>query len=162
MIKLCVYIFIGFENKQKFKTKILRLARVGISPHQKNSVDYNMIWLFFITQKANSCYETHIQKSMKSQSITDSIILQGTRKLFNIFVFFCKLSVVCQIYEADVMIKYSLFRTIIFGILCLQQLCYVFGKIIILLEFTHYARFALSFALLWYFFNEILAINGGI
>ena len=33
MIKLCVYIFIGFENKQKFKTKILRLARVGISPY---------------------------------------------------------------------------------------------------------------------------------
>ena len=30
MIKLCVYIFIGFENKQKFKTKTLRLARVGI------------------------------------------------------------------------------------------------------------------------------------
>ena len=33
MIKLCVYIFIGFENKQKFKTKILRLARVYVTKY---------------------------------------------------------------------------------------------------------------------------------
>ena len=38
MIKLCVYIFIGFENKQKFKTKILRLARVGIFYVTKNII----------------------------------------------------------------------------------------------------------------------------
>ena len=125
--------------------------------NQKNSVNYIMIWLFFITQGKFLLRDT--LKNLWNHRLSQSIILQEN---YLTYLCFCKLSVVCQIYEADVMIKYSLFRTIIFGILCLQQLCYVFGKIIILLEFTHYARFALSFALLWYFFNEILAINGGI
>ena len=53
--------------------------------HQKNSVNCIMIWLFFITQGKFLLRDT--LKNLWNHRLSQSIILQGTRKLFNIFVF---------------------------------------------------------------------------